>query len=438
MFHPINLKTQQVPESKKDTSLQITPWDLDTGDEVNYYHTYHSHDDWLNSRYVSRNDFPQQIIQDVRNSPVASTCIEVIHEYIYGDGFVEEAINDIEVNKKGETWRDILLKISRDVALLDGFALHVNYALTGEKKDISHVPFEQTRLGLINKGVVEDIKVNPYFGIPTAEEKKYTKTYYTFNDDPKFVQNQIAEHQRKYSNQEVKFKYPGQILWCRIEKPLSRIYPIPPYFSGINWIRIDHEIQQFHERNISNNFFGSFIINVEGDPDQPAGEKDSDGNYTSNLLTEYQKQWKKYSSGGKNAGVPLFNFFRTSSERASVEALPQNANDTLFQTLQDQTNQQICIATQVPPILIGVQTQGTLGENQQIINAIRKMQASVKSRQHFIEEQLSQLSQIDFTIKDVNKIDILPDWAFDVLSEQEKRKYLEERFGVKLINKVTL
>ena len=43
----------------------------------------------------------------------------------------------------------------------------------------------------------------------------------------------------------------------------------------------------------------------------------------------------------------------------------------------------------------------------------------------------------DFEIKNTNPFDILPDWAVEVLTLEEKRKHITEKFGVDLDLNVT-
>ena len=366
------LTKQQPTESKKDSFEDITVWGF--GQSEN-----------RKGNYLNNNDFPQQIIQDVYNSPVASTALELWVEFINGKGFTEESLNEKETSE-GQTAEELLYKIAYDVAHLDGFAIHVSYNSKGEKTAFTHQPFEQTRLGEIKGGVVQNIKTNPYYGIPYEYERKYSKTFYTFNDNPEFVRNQMANHAQLKREGKVKYDYCGQIFWVSIEKPLARIYPQPFYYSGINWFRIDAEIQKYHERNIKNNLIQSHILNVYGDPEEKLGSDDDNGDarYTRGELFDAMLDAK--ARGSENGGGQLINWFTSEEEKLVPEAFPTNANDQLFQTLQDLTTSQISIATNVPTILLNIQQEGKLGSSQEIINSVRLMQAKAKPKQKFIEK----------------------------------------------------
>lgn len=426
-----NLIKQQPTEDKKDLYEGVTIWGVDQ---------YVTHEFTGHRRAYNYNDFPQQLIQDVYNSPVASTALELWVEFIQGKGFEDISLNAIRVNTEGETTKDLLSKISYDVAHLEGFAVHVSYDARGQKTEYHHQPFEQTRLGEIKGGRVQDIKTNPYFGIPQSYDNKYTKTFYAFNDDPEHVVKEMEDHAKLRREGKVKCDYPGQIFWVSIEKPLARIYPQPFYYSGVNWFRIDAEIQKFHERNLKNNLIQSHILNVFGDPDEPIGEDDENGDARRTRGEIFEAALNSNARGAANGGGQLINWYTTEEEKLIPEAFPTNANDQLFQTLQDLTTSQIAISCKTPTALIGIQQEGKLGNNQEIINAVRVMQSNVKPKQKFITSNLvklfqgSESIQGDFKIKDTNLINIIPEWAFEgeTLSVSEKRDYLSTNFNIDL------
>jgi len=247
----------------------------------------------------------------------------------------------------------------------------------------------------------------------------------------------MANHAQLKREGKVKYDYCGQIFWVSIEKPLARIYPQPFYYSGINWFRIDAEIQKYHERNIKNNLIQSHILNVYGDPEEKLGSDDDNGDarYTRGELFDAMLDAK--ARGSENGGGQLINWFTSEEEKLVPEAFPTNANDQLFQTLQDLTTSQISIATNVPTILLNIQQEGKLGNSQEIINSVRLMQAKAKPKQKFIEKNLKTLFGVDVKIKDTNLINVLPEWAFndDTLSRDEKRDYLDEKFDMSISSK---
>lgn len=423
--------TKQVPTERKEDSYEgVTVWGFDSGSSQ-------TRDGYTRSR----NDFPQQIIQDVYNSPVASACLELWVEFLAGDGFLDGLLNDEKVNPEGDTKKQILRKVAYDVAHLEGFALHIGYNMEGEVTEIHHQPFEQTRIGKISKtGKAQDIKTNPYFGIPQDFDRKYTKSYYTFNPDPAYVREEMRQHAEMRRQGKVKNQYPGQMFWVSIEKPLARIYPQPFYYSGINWFKIDAEVQKFHERNLKNNLIQSHVLNVYGDPDELVGEDDENGDKRITRGERFNRELSQSARGASFGGGQWINWYQGEDEKLKPEAFPTNANDQLFQTLQDLTTSQIAIACKTPTILVGIQQAGKLGNSQEVINSVKIMQSTVTPKKDFISANLAKVfkafdgKDADYYIKNINYVNTLPEWAFegDVMTTKEKREYLNENFNLEL------
>lgn len=411
------LKKQPVPDYKKDKSEGITTWEVEGGN----------------------NNFPQQLIQNVYDSPIGSAAMDIWHEFTNGAGFVDD-IGSVKVNAT-ETLEDFHLKISNDLSLMSGMAVKISYNAEGLPLKYEHMPFEETRLGeLSDTGNASKIYHNPYYGIPQSYDKRYSTWYYTYNPDPASVREEIRMHNQLKAEGKIDVPYTGQVFWFSVEKPLSRVYPMPFYYSAINWFRIDKEIQQFHERNIKNNFLLSVILNVFGTPDQGAGNQDEDGNYESTLGEELNKQMKTFANGDGGAFV---NWFTIPEEKATLESFPTNSNHELFIALQKLTAEQISIGAKVPPVLLSIREGGKLGDTQEILNAIRVMQDRTKRNRYIIESNYAKifrgfkpLEGRDFTIKSINPINILPDWTIEVLTDQEKRDYINDNFNIDLLDLV--
>lgn len=422
IFKAKNLVKQPVPDSKLDKKGKITKWDEVGGN----------------------NDFPQKLLQTVYDSPVASAAMDVWTEFISSSGFKEEGLNKLKVNKE-DTLLDLEQKVAQDLSLLDGMAVHVGYNSEGKPSEFNHMPFESTRLGLLDeKGITNKIYFNPYYGIPQSYNKKYDEWFYTYNPDPEFVQKQMQDHA---SDPKIKHPYPGQIFWFSIEKPLARVYPQPFYNSSVNWMRVDAKIQEFHERNIDNNFLLSILINVYGNPDEPAGrqedpEGDSTGSRDQPETNEevLNEQLKAIGSGAKNGGGAFVNWFSKEEEKMTFEQFPTNANDELFDKLQTMVDDKISTGTKVPRVLNSLATGGKLGDTQEILNAIKVMQGRAKKKQILLSEKFKKIlqgfetitEQTDFSIPPHIPFDILPDFVFDKLTPQEQRKWIDENFALDL------
>ena len=249
-----NLKKQPAPDNKLDKQEGIIKWQVKGG----------------------KNNYPQQLIQNLNNSPSGSAALDVWTEYVVGDGLLDKVAGETPVNRT-ETLNDLHAKLAQDLTTMWGIAILIRYFPDGKPSSFQHLPFEETRLGIPDGNNINRIYHNPYYGIPGAFDQKQTTMYYDYTAKPQDQVKQREAHNEDKKNLdrdgEITNKYPGQVFWFSIEQPLARIYPQPFYYSSINWFQVDAEIQSFHERNIKNNLLLSVLINMYGDPSKPAGRQ---------------------------------------------------------------------------------------------------------------------------------------------------------------------
>ncbi len=416
-----NLQKQVVPDKKIDSQKKIIKWEVAGGN----------------------NNFPQQLLQNVYNSPVGSAAIDVWNEFVEGDGLLDKKAGNTVINDKtGQTLDELHAVLSPDLSSMDGFAIIQRYTTEGKPASRMHLPFEETRLGVPDDtGNIDKIYHNPYYGIKKDFDDSETKWFYDYNPEPEFVKKQIIAHNKEFMTKEgIDPPYPGQVFWFSIEKPLARVYPQPFYYSSINWFQVDAEIQQFHERNIKNNFLLSVLINMHGDPSAPAGpaeakrlaeDPDATLDQSETVGGVFAKQMSEFS---KADGSVLVNWFLKDEEKAVFEAFPTNSHHDLFIALQNITADQISIGTKVSKILLNISVPGQLGNNNEVLNAVALMQGRSRRKRNILKRAYEKVFDFvtDGTIKPVNYIDIIPDQIWEVMTDEEKRKSAAERFGLDL------
>lgn len=419
---PKNLKKQRVPEKKLDRSKNIIKWQTDRS---------------------KNNDFPQQLLQNVYNSPVGSAAIDVWQEFVEGDGLLDKKAGNTVINKEGQILNDLHAQLSADLSFMWGCSFIQRYSPEGKPTERIHLPFEESRLEIQEKNS-EDVKKiyhNPYYGIPKSFDDKDTKWFYDFDPDPEHVKAEIAAHNIEFMDKKtgtVQPPYPGQAFWFSIEKPLARVYPQPFYYSSINWFQVDAEIQLFHERNIKNNLLLSVLINMHGDPSAPAGPPADTEATTDKTLDQGEtvgdmmdRQMKTFQN--EKGGI-LINYFKKDEEKATFEQFPTNSHHDLFTTLQNITADQIAIGTKVPKILVGISVPGQLGNTNEVLTSVAMMQGRTRRMRNILKRIYERVFEFvtDGTIKTISYIDIIPDQVWEVLTTEEKRKQAEERFNIEL------
>lgn len=133
-------------------------------------------------------------------------------------------------------------------------------------------------------------------------------------------------------------------------------YPIPSYSTANNWIFLDGEMSHFHKSNIQNSIFPSFAMFF---PKKPQSEEEK------NMIKDSISKLK----GAENAGKAAAFFANDKEDLPSIEALPINNNDQLFNQTTESIENKICQAHTIDPILMGIRVSGKLGSGTDIKQA---------------------------------------------------------------------
>lgn len=215
----------------------------------------------LDIKMFGRNNlYPQELHDIVFASSAARRCFERKALYIEGNGITSAALSEAVCNNAGEMVDDIHAYVSRDLALFDGFALHVNYNILGEITSVAHIPFENCRLEEDDiAGNVAHIVIHPdWTGIRktrggkqlrvTRESVKY---FPVFNPDPAVVQSQIVAA----GGIDL---YNGQVLYVTLSG--RNRYSVPEHDATVTDMSTDEGISNVSYRNARNAFLPAAIM----------------------------------------------------------------------------------------------------------------------------------------------------------------------------------
>ncbi len=203
--------------------------------------------------------------QDVRNIVLASTngrnCYERRATFIEGNGFASSSLSDAVCSRKGDKVDDILSKVAEDVAMYDGFALHVNYNIFGEVASIEHLPFEDVRLKEPGEeGRIRSVAVHlDWTGADTRAGKRQrvsrenVEEFPIFDPNPDHVQ---AEIERAGGID----GYRGQVLY--ITRSGRNEYTTPIFDAALTDMSTDEGLSNVNNRNVRYNFLTGGIVFV--------------------------------------------------------------------------------------------------------------------------------------------------------------------------------
>lgn len=231
--------------------------------------------------YDADNLYPQNVRNIVLCSKTGSGCLERYADYIEGRGIASEALAGFAVNLDGQTLEDLHAQVSGDLAMYNGFAIHVNYDIEGRIVSLHHVPFENVRVMEPDaEGFVRQVALHPdWSGSLTRSGKTIrvneANTDYidVFNPDPVVVLTQMLEAGGPQF-------YRGQIYYYSREGYMR--YPYAKFHAVLADLSTDEGLSSVMLRNVRNNFLpaGAFVrLKSQGAAltgDEPDGIADED------------------------------------------------------------------------------------------------------------------------------------------------------------------
>lgn len=218
--------------------------------------------------YDADNLYPQNVRNIVLNSKTGNGCLERYADYLEGRGLASELLGGFVINLDGESLSDIHGLVSGDLAMCDGFALHVNYDINARIVSLHHIPFENVRIVEPDEdGNVRKVALHPDWtgrltrnGKPVKITEKTVDYIDVFNPDPAVVLSQMQEAGGPQF-------YKGQVYYYSREGHMR--YPYAKFHAVLSDMSTDEGLSNIMNRNVRNNFLpaGAFVrLKSQGTP----------------------------------------------------------------------------------------------------------------------------------------------------------------------------
>lgn len=377
------------------------------------------------------NDFPQHLISIVEPAPYTRAALEKRGSFVVGKGLNDSDISKMPINPEynfGEFHR----RLSKDFNYSDRCAVWMSFSKSGKLLEFKHIPFEWVRYGVPNEQS-SDVwygSIDPYAN--TSDDSKAKHTYY-----PLYMgaDSNIREDAEKITTKFPEQGYKGHLYFYNKPSARSRIYSRPAYFAAENTIFVDAGIWQFHERNLANNFFIGGIINKWGDPNE--GILDEDGEQYTTVGEEYAKEVESIASGADSAGNFIINWFASEDGKADFIPWQSTQNHEMFIELQDRVREMISVSIGIPQILLGIPTAGSLGDVQQMRNAIKWTNENTHDWREKLEDIYKMLLDAmgvsydeDFGINKIQDITDIPNHIFAALTPEQQGEFIQDEYNI--------
>jgi hypothetical protein len=316
--------------------------------------------------YDSDNNYPGRILDIIKASGTATSCVNLYSKFINGNGFRDQKFWKSRVNRKGITVDKLLRYNTRDFARLRGIALHINYNALFQINEVSYVPFNHCRLG-IEDGNNYVSKIALYSDWECKIEKKVNKDKIDFidvyNPDPNVILSQI-EKAKGIEN------YKGQVYWYSFDGegyPLSSIDPV------IEDVLTDAGIKQTRQYNVSKNFMAAHIFEY---PKEFESEEER--------LQERENL--KTFQGPEGTRIMMYENTNNSEKGVKITKLESNDTDKMFEITNRTCKDSIIESFTQPPILLGVAVSGKLGTADEIRDAYMFYNSMTSDERRIFEE----------------------------------------------------
>ncbi len=202
------------------------------------------------------------------------------------------------------------------------------------------------RVCVIIDPTVKDISIKRVG--PEKVRVNISKTLYTISDD----------WARSVGMYEIKPYYVGcnekTLFVYEIDGDAGQdIYPIPQYCSSLNDAFLDGEMSYLQKSNIINSIFPSFMIKLA----KKFGSQDE--------INQFKDTINK-AKGAPSAGRIMTFVANSPDQLPTIETIPTNNNDKIFDSTLQRVDANICRAHSIDPLLMGIRISGSLGNGNEL------------------------------------------------------------------------
>ena len=289
---------------------------------------------WVN--YDRDNLLPQRIIELNNESAINKAVIENKVTYICGLGLAEGEYYG-QPNPT-EDWNGVIEKLAKDYTTFGGFCFQVILNENGKSVSLFHTDFSKVRVGEVNE-----------YGMCLSYflSNDWSKTY------GKFAPTEIVA----YGSQEMQKGVP-YLFYYKDYEPSLDYYPVPQYYSALNYVEADGLLGKFYRNSINNGFVPSTIITMPSNPTQEMKE-------------QFQQDIEMSYTGANGTSSIVVLWGESEEIKPVVTSYTASDNADLYNNVDEIIFQKIISAHRLTsPTLAGLSGSGNLSGNaSEIINS---------------------------------------------------------------------
>lgn len=289
---------------------------------------------WIN--YDKDNLLPQRIIELNNESAINKAVIDNKVTYICGEG-VSDSKYYGQPNPNDD-WDALIEKIAKDYVTFGGYSFQVILNENGKTVSLYHTDFSKIRVGQINE-----------YGV--------YQSFFLANDWRKIYGKYAPVEIKSYGSEEMQKGVP-YLFYHKDYEPSLDYYPVPQYYSALNYIEADGLLGRFYRNSINNGFVPSTIITMPSNPSD--GQKD-----------QFQRDIENSYAGTNGANSIVVLWGESQEVKPVVTSYTASNNADLYNNVDEIIFQKIISAHRLTsPTLAGLSGSGNLSGNaNEIVNA---------------------------------------------------------------------
>ena len=272
-------------------------------------------DGWLT--WGLDNKYPCYLYTLFEHSSQFNAIAMTMKDYIMGDGIVNNTNLQSTVNRKGETFDDLIDKITLDYIIFGGYAFQVIRNKNNDIAELNYIDFRTVRTN-------ED------------EDKIYINNGWKSTVAKRGVQTKVYERFLKGTKQ------PNSVYYYKGHNT-REVYPVPMYIAAITSIEISTQIANYHLHNICNNFTPNVIINFN-----------SGSNLPEDVMREAEEKVYNKFVGTSNAGNIMLSFNDDEEHKTTIERLQDDGLTDKYNNLSNSVKADIYSAFRINEVLVGL------------------------------------------------------------------------------------
>lgn len=362
-------------------------------------------------RYGIDDDLPNRTVEAVNDSGTARAAVMRKHQFLVGHGLPAD-IAGIKVNDN-QTLEQLVDQLALMASYMEGFCIQVLFNNEGKHGEYRSIPVQTIRRRYDGGFLYDPSYGQEEFSLYRNGRNNAARVpEYGTTKTPQQRRHLVAEQIKKYGKQLGEFLY----VYTPGVGPFYEQYAIPSYFSGIDDIKADASLSRLELRNISNGFNTGVIISTGPIDDTMADENNK------TAYDRFRDDMENFV--GEDAAAIMHIMSATDGAMAQVSRIDVDKLMDATENSTERLAKKICRHMGVPPVLIGIETAGKLGNSQELVNMMKLFDLSLSRERLKIEDAFKLLIPELADKFKIEPLRLFTDWPPEILAlmtEGEKR-----------------